>query len=38
MIKDKYNLELSEDICDAIGIGIWSKDKIKFKNELNIQQ
>jgi len=34
MVKDKYNLDLSEDICDAIGIGIWSKDKIKFKNEL----
>ena len=33
MIKDKYNLELSEDICDAIGIGIWAKSKIKFKSE-----
>ena len=33
MIKDKYNLELSEDICDAIGIGLWSINKIKVKNK-----
>jgi len=33
MIKDKYNLELSEDICDAIGIGLWSINKIKVRNK-----
>ena len=33
MIKDKYNLELSEDICDAIGIGLWSINKIKVKDK-----
>lgn len=29
MVKEKFGLELSEDICDAIGIGIWAISKIK---------
>ena len=29
MVKEKYGLELSEDICDAIGIGIWAVNNVK---------
>lgn len=28
-IKDKYNIDVSEDIADAIGIGTWSIKNIK---------
>lgn len=29
MVKDKFGLELSEDICDAIGIGLWTINNTK---------
>ena len=30
-VKDKYGIEVSEDIADAIGIGVFSSNKVKFK-------
>jgi Holliday junction resolvasome RuvABC endonuclease subunit len=29
MVKEKFNLEVSEDEADAIGIGLWSSKNIK---------
>lgn len=29
MVKDKFGLELSEDICDSIGIGLWTINNVK---------
>lgn len=31
MVKEKFNLEASEDEADAIGIGLWSCRNIKIK-------
>jgi hypothetical protein len=32
MVKNKYGIEVSEDIADAIGIGTWAINHIKTKN------
>lgn len=32
-IKDKYDIEASEDEADAIGIGVWAISKIKNKGD-----
>jgi len=35
MVKDKFNIEVSEDEADSIGIGIWAVNNIS-KKELDV--
>lgn len=37
-VKDKYNIDVSEDEADAIGIGYWAIKSLKKVNNINIKQ